>query len=96
VGFCRYLSGNDLTGTIPTTVWLMTSMNILYASYHTPPCMSPERRWVLTWQVGFCRGLGDNDLTGTIPTTVGLMTSLEYLYASYHTPLHVALNDGGY
>jgi hypothetical protein len=35
-GFCRYLYTNDLTGTIPTTVGLLTSLTELYASYHTP------------------------------------------------------------
>jgi hypothetical protein len=38
--FFRYLAFNDLTGTIPTTVGLLTSLNELYASYHTPPCVS--------------------------------------------------------
>ena len=38
--FCRGLNNNDLTGTIPTTVGLLTSMTYLYASYHTPPCVS--------------------------------------------------------
>ena len=37
---CRDLYYNDLTGTIPTTVGLLTSMTWLYASYHIPPCMS--------------------------------------------------------
>jgi hypothetical protein len=36
VGFCRSLGDNDLTGTIPTHVGMMTSLEYLYASYHTP------------------------------------------------------------
>ena len=39
-GFCRQLQGNDLTGTIPTNVGLMTSLANLYASYHTTSCVS--------------------------------------------------------
>jgi hypothetical protein len=39
-GFCRYLYDNDLTGTIPTTVGMMTSLTTLCASYHPPPCVS--------------------------------------------------------
>jgi hypothetical protein len=38
--FCRSLGVNDLTGTIPTTVGMMTSLTELYASYHTPSCVS--------------------------------------------------------
>jgi hypothetical protein len=40
VGFCRHLSNNDLTGTIPTNVGLMTSLTELYDSCHPPPCVS--------------------------------------------------------
>jgi hypothetical protein len=29
---CRYLGGNDLTGTMPTELGLMTSMERMYAS----------------------------------------------------------------
>jgi hypothetical protein len=40
VWFRRYLPSNDLTGTIPTNVGMLTSLTNLYASYHTPSCMS--------------------------------------------------------
>ena len=38
--FCRSLWDNDLTGTIPTSVGLLTSLWGLYASYHPLPCVS--------------------------------------------------------
>jgi hypothetical protein len=38
--FCRWLRDNDLTGTIPTNVGMLTSLTVMYASYHTPPCVS--------------------------------------------------------
>ena len=41
LGGChRYLHNNDLTGTMPTELGLMTSMQELYAPYHPPPCVS--------------------------------------------------------
>jgi hypothetical protein len=39
-GFCRNLCNNDLTGTIPTTVGMLTSLRSLYASFRPPPCVS--------------------------------------------------------
>jgi hypothetical protein len=37
---CRELSENDLTGPMPTELRLMTSMEIMYAPLHPPPCVS--------------------------------------------------------
>jgi hypothetical protein len=38
--FCRDLDDNALTGTIPTTVGMLTSLGYLYASHQPPPCVS--------------------------------------------------------
>jgi hypothetical protein len=39
-GCCRVLYDNDLTGTVPTELGLMTSMESLYASTTLSPCVS--------------------------------------------------------
>jgi hypothetical protein len=36
----RRLSSQGITGTIPTNVGMLTSLTVMYASYHTPPCVS--------------------------------------------------------
>jgi hypothetical protein len=70
------LTTNQLTGTIPSTVGQLSSLQFL--------CVGAEATigdvfaFVLTFHP-FCRYLNANRLTGTIPSTVGQISSLQVL-----------------
>ncbi|KAI8822278.1 hypothetical protein BJ741DRAFT_96920 [Chytriomyces cf. hyalinus JEL632] len=72
------LAGNQLTGSIPTELGSLTSLNLLNLSGNQLTGSIPTELGQLTsLQYMF---LNSNQLTGTIPTELGRLTSLSWLH----------------
>ena len=71
------LSNNNITGTLPSTIGLLTKLQQLCVLSHElhllPTFISPLLCCI-------DRELGQNSLTGSIPSSVGSMSSLRYMY----------------
>ena len=71
----RYLSGNDLTGTLPTELGLMQELDLLdvgqnFLTGQIPAEIVAMSSLKILW-------LSSNQLTGTISTEFGLLKNLE-------------------
>mmetsp|Transcript_21885 Transcript_21885/g.32336 ORF Transcript_21885/g.32336 Transcript_21885/m.32336 type:complete len:682 (-) Transcript_21885:28-2073(-) len=85
IGFlsdCTVLSvyGNDLSGTIPTTIGQMVALNKLWLEDN-------EFTGSLPTEIGLLRNVDDlsfyeNQIEGIIPTEIGMLTRLERLWAN--------------
>ena len=77
---CRWLLGNQLSGTIPSTLSNLTSLNELcVASSRGSKGRGGSGVRCLGCAVCFCRYLYSNQLSGTIPFTLGSLTSWYFL-----------------
>jgi len=80
--WCRTLSSNDLTGTLPTELGTLTALNRLCVHRPHPPrpdVCAVTGLWAERGGDVWCRSLSSNDLTGTLPTELGTMDALYYL-----------------
>ena len=75
-----YLKDNQLVGSIPTEIGLLTSMQYLSLAENYLSEQIPTHIGLLTNMKNL--GLNNLDIDGHIPTEIGLCTSLEYINAN--------------
>ena len=80
----RWLNSNDLTGSIPSELGMLSNLSLLYVSLLPHICFFS---FVVLFFVFLNhnpnnRALNDNALTGSIPSELGNLSSLTILYVS--------------